>query len=149
MARAFRTHFGLDELYLADLDAITGADPAQAVYAALRTDGFRLWIDAGVREVDRADLLAEAGVETIVVGLETVAGPEALAEARQRFGELVVFSLDLKGGTPLGDAAVWGTTAPEAIAERAVALGVRKVIVLDLAHVGVGDGTGTEALCTG
>jgi phosphoribosylformimino-5-aminoimidazole carboxamide ribotide isomerase len=30
---------------------------------------------------------------------------------------------------------------------QAVALGVRRVLILDLARVGVGEGTGTEALC--
>jgi phosphoribosylformimino-5-aminoimidazole carboxamide ribotide isomerase len=147
VARAFRTHFGLDELYLADLDAITAGDPALAAYALLQADGFRLWIDAGVRDSNRVHLLAEAGAECVVIGLETAAGPDVLAEACRMLGERVVFSLDLEGGTPLGNAAAWGTTEPEAIAERAVALGVRRLIVLDLTRVGVGDGTGTEDLC--
>ena len=33
------------------------------------------------------------------------------------------------------------------IAEQAIALGVRRLLVLDLAHVGVGQGLGTEPLC--
>ena len=147
VARAFRTHFGLDDLYVADLDAIAGGDPAMDTYALLQADGFRLWIDAGVRDLNRVHLLAEAGVEGVVIGLETVAGPHVLAEACRTLGERVVFSLDLKGGMSLGDAAAWKTSDPEAIAAKAVALGVRRLIVLDLARVGVGDGTGTEELC--
>src|ERR1043166_3958675 len=54
VARAFREHFGLSEVYVADLDAIGGGEPAFAIYAALHTDGFRLSVDAGVRTVDDA-----------------------------------------------------------------------------------------------
>lgn len=147
VARAFRAHFGLEELYLADLDAIAGGDPALTTYALLQADGFRLWIDAGVRELNRVHLLAEAGVECVVIGLETAAGPDVLAEACGTLSEGVVFSLDLKAGAALGNAAPWGTSEPEAMAAQAVALGVRRLIVLDLARVGVGDGTGTEDLC--
>ena len=87
MARAFREQFGLTELYLADLDAIAGGDPALAAYAELKADGFRLWIDAGVRAMDRVRLLADAGVEGIVVGLETVAGPDVLRRGVRRVRE--------------------------------------------------------------
>ena len=148
VARAFREHFGLAELYLADLDAIAGAEPAWAAYAALRADGFRLWVDAGVREPGRAGKLAAAEVEQIILGLETVAGPAVLAAAVTRWSrERVVFSLDLKGGVPLGDRSGWGRSNAEAVAAEAVAAGVGGLIVLDLARVGGGGGTGTEELC--
>jgi phosphoribosylformimino-5-aminoimidazole carboxamide ribotide isomerase len=146
VARAFRTHFGLSDLYLADLDAIDGGNPAFFTYSELISDGFCLWIDAGVREATRVGLLAAVGAEQIIVGLET-AGPAVLAEACRAFGDRIVFSLDLKGGAPLGDSPAWGTSDAERIVEKAVALGVRRLIVLDLAKVGVADGTGTENLC--
>ena len=98
VARAFRTHFGLTELYLADLDAIGGASPAGAIYAELQEDGFRLWIDAGVRGLDRARRIAEAGVEGVVVGLETVEGPAVVAAATAAFESQIVLSLDLATG---------------------------------------------------
>jgi phosphoribosylformimino-5-aminoimidazole carboxamide ribotide isomerase len=145
VARGFAAHFGLTELYLADLDAIAGAEPALGVYTALRVAGFRLWVDAGIREAGRAEVLAGAGVEGIVAGLETLAGPGLLAELAGRFGERVIFSLDLRAGVPLGNTG-WGLDA-WSIARQAVAAGVRRVLVLDLARVGEGGGTGTEELC--
>src|SRR5262249_34171482 len=48
VARAFRTHFGADELYVADLDAIAGQAPALALVTELIADGFDLWVDAGI-----------------------------------------------------------------------------------------------------
>ena len=61
-----------------------------------------------------------AGVRSVVVGLETLAGPGELAAAVAGCGERVVLSLDLREGQPLGDLAGWGTAEPVAIAERAV-----------------------------
>ena len=40
-----------------------------------------------------------------------------------------------------------GSADPFRIAEQAIQAGVRRVLILDLAHVGVGEGTGTESLC--
>src|SRR5437879_5415576 len=104
IAEAFRAHFGFAEIYVADLDAIAGAPPALTTYGALASRGFRLWVDAGLRDVVAAEPLLPAGIDKIVVGLETVAGPEALAGICHPIGtERVVFSLDLKEGLPLGD----------------------------------------------
>jgi phosphoribosylformimino-5-aminoimidazole carboxamide ribotide isomerase len=147
VARTFAEHFGLTELYLADLDAIAGGPPAWATYAALHAEGFRLWVDAGVRKAEDARALARAGVGTVVVGLETVAGPAALGEVVAAFSERVVFSLDLRDGAPLGDLAGWGAADAWSLAGQAVSLGVRHLLVLDLARVGGAAGTGTDALC--
>jgi phosphoribosylformimino-5-aminoimidazole carboxamide ribotide isomerase len=147
VAEAFRAHFGLSELYLADLDAIAGAPPDLRAYATLRQRGFRLWVDAGVRDAMTAAPLADAGIEGIVVGLETVVGAAALAAVCREYGERVVFSLDLKAGGPLGDRAAWNHSEAWTIAGWAIAAGVRRLIVLDLARVGGGGGTGTEDLC--
>jgi phosphoribosylformimino-5-aminoimidazole carboxamide ribotide isomerase len=147
VACAYREHFGLTEVYLADLDAIAGTAPALRTYANLRSEGFRLWVDAGVREAADAVALAQAGVETVVVGLETVTGPQALAEAVGRLGSRLVFSLDLRDGMPLGDLAGWESSDALHIARKAVGMGVTRLLVLDLARVGVGGGPGGVALC--
>ncbi len=146
VARALRDKLGLAELYVADLDAIAGGEPAWATIAALRADDFRLWVDAGVRDAAGARRLAACGVETIVAGLETVAGPAALGEVAGAWGPRVVFSLDLKEGTPLASAG-WEGDDAWSIALQAIRLGVRRVLVLDLARVGTGTGPGARELC--
>ncbi len=148
VARAFRSQLNLDELYLADLDAIRGAEPNLAVCSKLRQEGFRLWVDAGVRSPQDAVLLGKSGVDRVVVGLETVAGPDALAAICARLGDRVVFSLDLREGQPLGDMGPWEGSDSWSIAAQAIRLGVSRLLVLDLARVGVGGGTGTEELLT-
>jgi phosphoribosylformimino-5-aminoimidazole carboxamide ribotide isomerase len=147
VAVAFRSHLNVTQLYLADLDAIAGSPPALATYAVLQSNGFRLWVDAGVHDAKSAAVIAAATVEGVVLGLETLSGPSALACACRQFGDRIVFSLDLKAGEPLGDRTAWGNADPWSIAERAVATGLSRMIVLDLAHVGTGVGVGTEELC--
>jgi phosphoribosylformimino-5-aminoimidazole carboxamide ribotide isomerase len=147
VAQAIRFHFGLKELYLADLDAIAGRPPALHTYSSLRQRGFRLWLEPGIKQAADAEKLAETGVETIIAGLETVAGPEVLeAVCRTYSPARIVFSLDLKNGQPFGDAKTWGAT-PMEVVRRAVDSGIQRLLILDLARVGVGRGIGTEDLC--
>jgi phosphoribosylformimino-5-aminoimidazole carboxamide ribotide isomerase len=147
VAEALRDNFGLSELYVADLDAIADAAPSLPVYRALLRRGFRLWVDAGVRDRERADMLASEGLG-VVAGLETLAGPAALADVHAAHADRAVFSLDLRGGVPTGDRSAWDAADAWAIACRAVALGARRLLVLDLARVGVSSGTGTDTLCS-
>ena len=148
VARAFRDRLGLRECYLADLDAIAGSAPQLETYHAIQSLGVRLWVDAGVRELEDALALDRAAVHTLIVGLETIAGPEALGTICRTLGPAkVLFSLDLKQGYPLGACNHWEGADARTIASEAVALGIRRLLVLDLARVGMGDGTGTVALC--
>ncbi len=148
VANALAAHFGCRELYVADLDAILGGQPAWPLYSDLREQGFRLWVDAGIRRMAHAYKLADAGIESIVAGLETIAGPAELAEMAQTFGERLVFSLDLHQGEPMGDHVAWRGQDAEGIVAEAVRLGVRRLLVLDLARVGLDGGTGTRELCS-
>jgi phosphoribosylformimino-5-aminoimidazole carboxamide ribotide isomerase len=144
VARAIIERFGFNEFYVADLDAIAGQPAAFDTFRALQALGCRLWVDAGIRQADQAAPLLAAGVARIVLGLETIAGPHVLQVLR---GQPVIFSLDLKEGVPLGDTSRWRSAEPGDIVAEAVAAGAGSVIVLDLACVGVGQGTGTEELC--
>src|SRR6516162_2561171 len=149
VAKAFRDHFGFAELYLADLDALGGKKPDLAVYAALKSMGYGLWVDAGIKSAEMATPLADAGIERIVVGLETLQGPEVLEGLYATWGaHRIAFSLDLQNGIPLGTRAAWEDGDAWTIGRRAIGIGVQVMIVLDLARVGVGRGTGTEELCS-
>lgn len=148
LARALRKAFGCEELYLADLDAIAGAAPDQTLYRELADLGLRLWVDAGIRTLDEIPSLLEAGVSTIVAGLESLPGPAALSAMIERHGpSRIVFSLDLRDGRPLVDTArAWGTDNPLHLARMAFLLRIERLLILDLARVGTGTGTGTLEL---
>jgi phosphoribosylformimino-5-aminoimidazole carboxamide ribotide isomerase len=147
VARAYQ-RLGVSEIYVADLDlnAIAGAVPAWAIYEDLLATGCCLLIDAGVRDASQAQQIAGLGVD-VVVGLETLPDLADLREITLAVSrERLVFSLDMKSGQPLAQRDVAQLSA-EQIADAAVALGVQRMIVLDLAHVGVNQGLGTFELC--
>jgi phosphoribosylformimino-5-aminoimidazole carboxamide ribotide isomerase len=146
---------GFRAAYVADLDAIGGGEPAWAIYRDVLEAGLEPWIDAGVSSVERATALSQfevagGGPAAIVAGLESLSDPDALAELLAIVGpERLIFSLDLKSGRPLTDAPAWQNLTPAQIAVVALRLGVRRMIVLDLAAVGMGGGVGTEPFCRG
>ena len=148
VARAFRDKLGLSELYVADLDAIMRERPNLALYRALAADGFHILVDAGLRDVRQGCSIAESGAAGLIAGLETIPGPVHVHRLCAEFGpDRVLFSLDLQNGKPLGRLEPWNTTDPFEIAVQAVEAGVTRVIVLDLAAVGVSAGVETLALC--
>jgi phosphoribosylformimino-5-aminoimidazole carboxamide ribotide isomerase len=146
VAESFRRLFGQTELYLADLDAIAGAAPALATYSELQRNGFQLWVDAGIREPEQGERLLAAGIESVIAGLETVSGPTVVTGLCHENADRVVLSLDLRDGVPLGDLRAWRRPDALSIAQEALELGVRRLLLLDLARVGMNEGTGTDAL---
>ena len=144
---------GFRETYVADLDAIRGAPPAWLIYEVLMRAGLELWIDAGLSTVEQARKMLEfqssgQSLATIVAGLESLDGPDDLAAMCAVVGpERLVFSLDLKLGAPVVGAPAWQGLTARQIANVALRAGVRRMIVLDLAQVGLGQGVGTEHLC--
>lgn len=147
VAQAIRAQFGLSELYIADLDAILGRPAQESTISRLVEEGFRLLVDAGVQDAADGRRVQRLGANAVVAGLETLRGPRELAELCRRLGpQNVVFSLDLNQGAPLGAAGAWGSDVPEDIAREAIAAGVRRMILLDLAQVGMGNGLSTVEL---
>jgi phosphoribosylformimino-5-aminoimidazole carboxamide ribotide isomerase len=113
----------------------------------------RIWLDAGTGTPEAAAEIAEwfehCGVGgRVVVGLESLVDGATLGAIVESVGaERMVFSLDLKQGTPLTASPDWRGRAPSEIANIAVLQGVCSLIVLDLAGVGVGRGVPSLELC--
>lgn len=147
VARALRDRFGMDVLYVADLDALGGAPPAEGVLRTLLLDGFRLMVDSGVRSVEEAIALGQLGVDDIVVALETLPDPDHLSRIIAEVGAgRIIFSLDLQCGVPITRSGAWGGRPADAIALEAFERGVRRMIVLDLTSVGTGEGPARQDL---
>ena len=128
---------GVTELYVADLDAILGGAPNDAVVqtlAAIRP----LWLDAGISTVEHAVRARALGAERVVVGLETLRAYDALREMCRALSGAVAFSLDLRDGEPMMAGNGAPGERPEEVAKRAVDAGASAVIVIDLARVGSG-----------
>jgi phosphoribosylformimino-5-aminoimidazole carboxamide ribotide isomerase len=138
LARGFREELGLDELYIADLDAITGDGDNAALLAALAREA-RLMVDAGVTEPARAQALLDHGARRVIVGTETLPGPAALDRLLAELPDgTVILSVDLREGRLLSpDPELAGSSALDAMSRLP---SVREAIVLDLARVGSGAG---------
>lgn len=153
IAQAFRNRLGCDDVYVADLDAIAGAAPAWDAYAAIAGSGLQMWLDAGVSDAARAKKLldrrlGERSIDRIIIGLESLRSPGELANIVTVAGtRRLVFSLDMNEGQPVAASPAWEGRSLLDIAADVTACGIRELIVLDLARVGVRGGTGTEALC--
>jgi phosphoribosylformimino-5-aminoimidazole carboxamide ribotide isomerase len=138
------------ELYVADLDAIMGkSGVSRAVRGLLEAVPVATWLDAGIGRTDLLDF-PEAPHLRPVVGFETCRVPEILLETViEPLRRLIAFSVDLKNGRLLGNWRAWGLKNDHDamdLVRRAIKMGVRTLIVLDLAHVGQGSGSGTEPL---
>jgi phosphoribosylformimino-5-aminoimidazole carboxamide ribotide isomerase len=129
---AIARRFRLEELYVADLDAIAGAGDNDDVIRALAREA-RVMVDAGVSEPERAQALVDLGVQRVVVGTETLTDADVLDRLPD-----AVLSVDLREGRVLScDPRLAGLPALDAVARLA---GPREVIVLDLARVGTSSG---------
>ena len=122
LARLYVDTFGLSEIYLADLDAISSRPLQAETIRGISTLGAAVWVDAGIVQTDETNPVLEAGAQTLVVGLETLASFEVLADICAQSARPVAFSLDLRDGAPMGGMAA-ASHAPEQIARLAADAG--------------------------
>ncbi len=145
VARALVAATEAEWVYVADLDAITHRRPdVGSVHGVAAAVGVPVLCDGGFREAHDVAAYRGCGVG-YVVGTETGL-PATLGELGP---ERCCLSVDLFAGRIVGNWAAWGVSAADAVVElvgRACALGVSRVILLDLSRVGTASGTGTERL---
>jgi len=124
------------KLYVADLDAIAGASPDTATLSALAAVA-EPWVDAGATTPARAAALLRARVARNVIGTESLTPGANLSPGD---GPPVALSVDLRDGALISpDPEIAGRDA-SAAAPLARRLGVRELLVIDLARVGSGEG---------
>jgi phosphoribosylformimino-5-aminoimidazole carboxamide ribotide isomerase len=139
---------GLSDLYVADLDALEGRQPDWHAHTELKGTGVSLWVDAGIRSVDQSLAIRHVGADKVILALESLPSPRLLTDSLALLGpESLVFSLDMREGVALTLPGVWSGASPEDIAAEVIGMGIRQVILLDVANVGTGKGTGTSNLC--
>jgi phosphoribosylformimino-5-aminoimidazole carboxamide ribotide isomerase len=141
------------QLYLADLDAIAGAAPDWNAFEQIIASGAEIIIDTGVATPDMAQAVVDfadrhSGHTSIVVALESSASPDDLPQILSRIGAgRAIFSLDLKHGRAVTKTAAWQGLSVLDIASVATAIGFERMIVLDVAAVGVDKGPQIVDLC--
>lgn len=153
VATAFAAQLPVDTVYVADLDAIGGEEPSWQALDQVSAAGLEFWLDAGVGDLARAQQVIDYARQQekmtgTIIGLESVSDADMLQRLWDAIGsDQAIFSLDLKQGRPLTSACGWDGMQAEEIAARAVEIGFRRLIVLDLAAVGMDQGNVAELLC--
>jgi len=144
VAKVLVDHCAARQLYVADLDALMGGRPQQAVLRDLLEElgNIELWLDAGFTDADAASAL-EAQLAphsrriVPVFASESLRSRAALADCHARFGaDGAVLSLDRRDGQRLDPAGCWDATA----------LWPQRVIVMTLERVGSGAGPDLETM---
>lgn len=147
VANAFKK-LGFNELYVADLDAITrGFVNFQVLKRIVDKTGLKLMVDAGVADIETAEKLLDCGISKVVIGTETLQSKSFVGETVKFFGsDRVIVSLDLKGDKVLVRLGFAGCKNPICLLGEFKEMGVSGVIVLDLKRVGSGGGVNVDFL---
>lgn len=137
VARALCAHCAAGQLYVADLDALTGsavqADVLRGLLQAL--PGIELWVDAGFRDLVDAGNLRQA-LGTHADRFVPVFGSESLGSTEPLQHRGAILSLDRRGPQRLDPAGCWD--APHRWPPR--------IIVMTLDRVGSGAGPDLDTL---
>jgi len=148
VARAFRNLLSLNEVYIADLDAIQ--NPHQTHHRKIiadiaRREGMDVILDAGISDIETAREWIESGVCKVVIGSETLRAWNALHYFPSKIHrDHLVFSLDLHAGKILSQCPALSVMEPVEAVEYLQSAGWQEVILLDLERVGSGEGAETS-----
>jgi phosphoribosylformimino-5-aminoimidazole carboxamide ribotide isomerase len=145
VARALCAVCRAPTVYVADLDALAGGPVNEAILTALASVA-EPWVDAAATTPERAAALRRAGAARNVLGTESIDSDAATPRQLSVPAPGVVLSVDLRDGRLISPAAQLAGRAPAAAAPLARALGVRELLVIDLARVGSGSGPPLDAV---
>ena len=131
---------GGQRLHIVDLDGAHSGNPANlaAITAITQRLNIPVQVGGGVRSVDTAAGLFDAGAARVVVGTAAVANPDLVEDLCRRFGaERVVVALDARDGM----VAIRGWTETSEItatelARRMADLGVARLLYTDISRDG-------------
>lgn len=146
--------FQVDTIYIADLDALTGVGLSNEIIQEISALGVKTVVDAGGTSAADVEQTFSLGVDSVVIPLESLQSLTTLDEIidSSRAGSRlpsqlknIVFSLDLISGEILSP--LQGKFSPMQIVDEVYQRGIRRMIVLDLAGVGVSAGVPTIPLC--
>ncbi len=151
VARSFAAA-GARWIHVVDLDAARSGDPVNrpvvaALAAAVAPLGVAVQTGGGVRTVDDAAALIEAGVARVVVGTAAVENPRLVGELARRWPGQVAVGLDHRGGeVRLRGWTEAGGRSVEELVPEVVAAGATAVIVTDISRDGRLSGPDVEGL---
>jgi len=130
------------ELYVADLDSITGAQPHFSLFKRIADKtGLELMVDAGVKNLTKIEEVLDSDVSKVIIGTETLPSLSFVTKAVESFGsDKIMVSLDLMGNRIISGFELGKLARPMTFLRELETQGVSQLIVLDLTKVGSGEG---------
>jgi phosphoribosylformimino-5-aminoimidazole carboxamide ribotide isomerase len=145
VARAFHNKLGLDEIYVADLNAIQRSDEIrhrEVISELTRKEKMNILLDAGITEVETVRAWLELGIRRIVIGSETLRNVADLEKFPARVDRnRLSFSIDSRDGKTLSRCPDLSAMPPMRILQQLSWSGWLEVIFLNLSRVGSEKGT--------
>ncbi len=148
-AEAFAAE-GASVLHVVDLDAARTGEPTNrpvigAICQALEVP---VQVGGGVRSVEAAEALFDAGVDRVVIGTAAIENPELVAELAAK-GHSIVVGIDARGDNVATHG--WTTDSGQtvsALAERFADAGVSALVVTEISRDGTLEGPDVDGLFT-
>ncbi len=144
VARVFRDQLRLNEIYIADLNAIQSfAQPRhlELINVLVNREEMTIILDAGVSDVENARAWLDLGVRKMVIGTETLRTWDTLQTLPAKLDrERLIFSLDFRAEKILSQCPVLASISPLEVLKHLQSAGWQEIILLDLRRVGSGEG---------
>ncbi|MEM2843697.1 MAG: HisA/HisF-related TIM barrel protein [Candidatus Bathyarchaeia archaeon] len=127
---------GFKEVYLADLDAISGKPKNFKLYNEL-SSLTNLILDCGVESLNEIENCLNCGVFKVVLATEVMPSLDLAREALKKFGlNNIILSLDLKNGFVLSRLSDLSSLNPLECLKLFSKIGFKECLVIDVAKVG-------------
>ncbi|MCS7117063.1 MAG: HisA/HisF-related TIM barrel protein [Nitrososphaerota archaeon] len=138
IAKVFKDLFNLDELYVADLDAIMGRGSNLGIISRICSEvGMKVMLDSGINNASHVDEIFDAGVSKLVLGTESMTTINHLRDLIGSFGgEQIVPSIDVVDGKVISKCMGLMGERPARVAMKLESMGVVELILLDISRVG-------------
>ena len=140
---------GADGLHVVDLDAAFGkGSNMPMIREILHSVHLPVEVGGGIRSRDAVDRMLHEGAARVVLGTLPFTEPELFAELAASRGDVIVVALDCLDGRPKihGWTDEGGSLDAKGVAECFGTLGVRSLLVTDIARDGALSGPNTDLL---
>jgi phosphoribosylformimino-5-aminoimidazole carboxamide ribotide isomerase len=141
LINGYKSIFWLNDLYIADLDAIMAKKPSEQLYPQIikATPG-KTMIDAGVTSIETFARLEPFGFDEIILGTESVMQASLFGDIIHQNPRATIISLDVKADKVLSPTKQFSGVNIKKAFQVIEALEPAAIIFLDLSGVGAGTG---------
>ena len=144
VAHAFRVRLGIDEIYVADLNAIQDSgqtDHREIIAKIIHDEKIKIILDAGISQEEAIQEWLHLGVHKVIIGSETLHTWNSIKDIPNRFDPThLIFSLDFRFGKILSRCSNLEAMPLMDIFRHLQTAGWQEVLLLDLQRVGSGSG---------